>query len=1062
MPTLNLCARCGAQLRPHQAEGLCTRCLLQNGLEVPLDRPDAGLSASSPMGEPASDSGHSSPNDEAVRFFGDYELLEEIARGGMGVVYRARQISLERIVAVKMILGQPFASKQIVQRFRGEVTAAALLQHPNIVAIHDVGIHDGQHYFSMDFVEGQNLSQLVGNRPLAAAKAARYVKLVAEAIHYAHQQGILHRDLKPSNVLVDESDQPRITDFGLAKRIDGDSSITMTGQMLGSPNFMPPEQASAQRGKVGRHSDVYGLGAILYHLLTARPPFQAESFESVINQVLNAEPVSPRLLNSSVPPDLETICVKCLQKEPSRRYQSAQELADELNRFLRHEPIHARPITRAERAWRWCQRKPALAGLLVVLHLVFAVGLTGVLWEWRRATVSETMIRRNLYTADMNLAHQAWNEGSLQRAQKLLRAYLPQAGKEDLRGFEWRYLSRLCQDESRVTFTNLHFAGVHHGLALAADGQTVIAASGDSLKWLDRQKHREVQIITVGTKAINGLSMSGDQPGLVAYHTDRIKALSPAGEELLGGGLAPGLGGNSSVGPDGAFALSWDGSMLAASSNNTTLSTVRIFDVKTGKPLSPTFSLGTNENIESLAFSPDSRYLACGGLGTRIYILEAPSLKPVDVFPGHAASVAFLAFDRSGGKLASRGGDAHIRVWSFPDGGLLADLPDLGGGEGDLAFSPDGLRLASGQTDHTVRLRNLARLEIPPTFLHGHIGAVRSVLFSRDGNELYTGSVDGTVKVFDVSSKGSTNILNHTNWTDEVSFSPDGRLLAVAHFKGQTAVLWDVASQRRIGHVSAHAKACRGVKFSPDGKLIATSGSDGNVQISDVSTGKRIRLFPILADDSKASLAFHPTKAILATARHDLRFFDLQNGKQIDLLAAGPTNDVQSVVFSPDGKRLALGMENGQVSIWDFVTGRLLRRFQQHSASAGIMVLCFSHDGLFLASGGYDDLVVLYDLRKGVSTRLEGHTDRVFGLAFAPDDKTLVSTSWDGSIRFWSLANKQVALMLTPEGGGENSVAFSPDGNLMATCGSDGTARLWPAAKFEDIAASDKPKTKKQ
>src|SRR4029077_10547698 len=213
---------------------------------------------------------------------------------------------------------------------------------------------------------------------------------------YAHQQGILHRDLKPSNVLVDASDQPRITDFGLAKRLDGDSSITMTGQMLGSPNFMPPEQASSQRGKVGRHSDVYGLGAILYHLLTARPPFQAESFESVINQVLNTEPVSPRLLNSSVPPDLETICVKCLQKEPSRRYQSAQEVADELDRFLHDKPIQARPITRAERAWRWCRRNPVVAGLGVALVLAIITGFAGVTWQLRRVSREKSIVRRNL------------------------------------------------------------------------------------------------------------------------------------------------------------------------------------------------------------------------------------------------------------------------------------------------------------------------------------------------------------------------------------------------------------------------------------------------------------------------------------------------------------------------------------------------------------------------------------------------------------------------------------------------------------------------------------------
>jgi serine/threonine protein kinase len=241
------CARCGAELRAHDAGGLCVRCLLESGLDEARPRaegPEAKLATNIPTGAPAGAAECSPSVKQTVRSFGDYESLEEIARGGMGVVYRARQTSLERVVALKMILAGQFASKQIIQRFRGEVTAAALLQHPNIVAIHDVGIHDDQHYFSMDYVEGQNLAQLVGNRPLPPAKAARYVKLIGEAIHYAHGQGILHRDLKPSNVIIDSAtDQPRITDFGLAKRLDGESSLTVSGQVLGSPNFMPPEQA---------------------------------------------------------------------------------------------------------------------------------------------------------------------------------------------------------------------------------------------------------------------------------------------------------------------------------------------------------------------------------------------------------------------------------------------------------------------------------------------------------------------------------------------------------------------------------------------------------------------------------------------------------------------------------------------------------------------------------------------------------------------------------------------------------------------------------------------------
>lgn len=334
------------------------------------------------------------------------------------------------------------------------------------------------------------------------------------------------------------------------------------------------------------------------------------------------------------------------------------------------------------------------------------------------------------------------------------------------------------------------------------------------------------------------------------------------------------------------------------------------------------------------------------------------------------------------------------------------------------------------------------------------------MMFSTDGSELYTGSADGTVKVWDASAKGSTNILHHPDWTDEVSFSPDGRLLAVADFNGRKAALWDVASQRQFGNVGEHTNACRGAKFSPDGKLVATVGDYDDVQIWSISPKKRIWNFPKVGYGFSGSVAFHPSRPLLAVGSDDLRFWDLQTGTRVNLLATAPTNDVRSVCFSPEGSRLALGMENGEVSIWDFVIGRRLRWFQEHTNQ--INALCFSHHGTWLASGGKDNRVVLYEVRKGVFTRqLEGHTDRVFGLAFAPDDKTLVSTSWDGSVRFWSLANYQLALMLAPAGGGENSVAFSPDGNLMATCGADGTARLWPAAKFTQIAASEKGKRKK-
>lgn len=380
---LQLCDKCGAVLSGYAEGRLCAACLLESAILEP-ETPDRASPAVTPL-----------------LAFNDYELLEEIARGGMGVVYRARQISLNRLVAIKMILGGHLANAAEMKRFRAEAETAAQLQHPNIVAIHEVGEHAGQPFFSMDLIQGRNLAQLVRDEPLPSRKAAAYLKTIAEAVQYAHSRGVLHRDLKPSNILIDASDQPQITDFGLAKRFStsvgtlstasrsgigkvGDAvehvrthELTQTGQVLGSPSFIPPEQAAGQKDALGPTSDVYSLGAVLYHCLTARPPFVAETLTQTLRMVAEQEPVSPRLLNASVHRDLETICLKCLDKKPDRRYANAQDLADELDRFLRQEPIRARPVGMVGKVHRWCLRnKPmAVAGTAILaLLLVVAIG----------------------------------------------------------------------------------------------------------------------------------------------------------------------------------------------------------------------------------------------------------------------------------------------------------------------------------------------------------------------------------------------------------------------------------------------------------------------------------------------------------------------------------------------------------------------------------------------------------------------------------------------------------------------------------------------------------------
>ncbi|MBI2807217.1 MAG: serine/threonine protein kinase [Planctomycetes bacterium] len=282
--------------------------------------------------------------------FGEYEILGEIARGGMGVVYRARQTALDRIVALKMILAGRLANADEVQRFRTEAEAAARLQHPNLVTVHEVDEIDGQHFFTMEFIEGMSLDQRLIQGPLAGKPAARYVRILARAVHYAHKQGILHRDLKPSNVLIDADDEPHITDFGLAKRLgEGGSGKTRTGAVLGTPSYMSPEQAQGKTAEIGPAADIYSLGAILYELVTGRPPFRAETPLDTVMQVIDQEPVPPRLLNANVEHDLETICLKCLTKDPHQRYASAEELGEDLQRYLDGDSIHARSLNMFDR-----------------------------------------------------------------------------------------------------------------------------------------------------------------------------------------------------------------------------------------------------------------------------------------------------------------------------------------------------------------------------------------------------------------------------------------------------------------------------------------------------------------------------------------------------------------------------------------------------------------------------------------------------------------------------------------------------------------------------------------
>ncbi len=411
-----------------------------------------------------------------------YEIEVVLGRGGMGVVYKARHLALKRAVALKMVLAGGHAGPRELARFRIEAEAVARLQHPNIVQIHEVGEAGGRPYCALEFVEGGNLAGKIDGKPMPAREAARLVEALARAMQLAHSRNAVHRDLKPANILLTADGTPKITDFGLPRQLDSDSGETQAGAVMGTPSYMAPEQASGHAHEAGPAADIYALGAILYACLAGRPPFQGTTVVETLDQVRTQEPVAPSRWQAGVPLDLETICLKCLRKEPEKRYASAAELADDLVRYQEGEPIRARPVGRLERGVKWVIRNPMVAGAALAVVLALLIGTAVSTWQAVRATKasraaraaearaddkrreaeqqreladeSQQRSRRLLYAADMNLAQQSLKLNNLGRARRLLDRHRPRPGEEDLRGWEWRYLWQLTRSSALATLTN--------------------------------------------------------------------------------------------------------------------------------------------------------------------------------------------------------------------------------------------------------------------------------------------------------------------------------------------------------------------------------------------------------------------------------------------------------------------------------------------------------------------------------------------------------------------------------------------------------------------------------
>lgn len=1011
----NACPECATPLRPGERPEFCSVCLLR----------DAGGPATG--GRPA--------RGVPVPAIGDYDLIEEIARGGMGVVFRARQRSLGRQVAVKLLLGGGFAGENARSRFRAEAAAAARLQHPRIVAIHDIGEHDGQLYFSMDLVDGGTLADKVRNGPLAAREVARLGIHITEAVAHAHREGVLHRDLKPSNVLLDREGEPRVTDFGLAKHVESTVTLTDTGDVLGSPAYAAPEQVRGETRSVGFASDVYSMGALLYHLMTGRPPFQGDSVEAVLRQVTDAEPVPPRRLNPSMPVDLETVCLKCLEKDPGRRYPTMAEVGAELGRVLAGRPVEARPVGWVGRTIRWARRHPAVAVLVGAL----AVSLVGLVVGGAVATLR---IYRAEQQAMVNL-----RESLLVQARALRLAGGPGqqtaslgAVEQALRlGLEGQVRERAAAEVvAALGQTDFHFSGME---SVSVTGPARIRPVGQGQRWRLLEEEGRIRDVTpeggqelgtwridlpgslrlgigspdgqrqvlVGERGLAVLNLVEGQEARVLWEQSPLPAahtLSPDGRWLVTAdgasdltwlNLETGAAERTDGGPGGwrFLAFSPDGRQLAASRLGTNEVTVfnvdgRRIDIRLAQP-GPVFLL---------AWAPDSQRFVGATQDGRMFYQDVPGRNRILSFTFSPALPMAMALDPSGRKVATAWDDRTVRVWDLMGGRMLVSGP---GDAAELAYATDAESFGPVLSRGVV---GRYRMQSPVGFselLAGYIGSSElEVEFSVDSLRV-AGRHPAGVRVFG-AGQGEWQAWVPLEYVRGFCFGRRPEILLTADRTG--IVEWTLGAEGTSGWTARRtlkegpAVAVRPHPQGPDrGWLVLMA--DGTFQIlpGEPDAGARV-LGSHAGAESVAVSAGGRWAATVSGAKGEVRFWDLDRGETVQTRVPGGQ---AGVAFSPDGRRAAVWGDRFEM----LETDGWKAAAPLPAAADGLVLgaAAFSPDGRRLAvvSDVYDILVLdLVDGRVQLSIEPPSRV-RIFALAWSPDGTRLAAATAQGKLRLWNL-----------------------------------------------------------
>jgi WD40 repeat protein/tRNA A-37 threonylcarbamoyl transferase component Bud32 len=1021
---------------------------------------------------------------------GEYEILGELGRGGMGVVYKARHTQLHRTAALKMLLAGTFADRDERLRFRAEAEAVARLHHPHIVQIYEIGEYDvgagpPRPYFTLEFVDGGNLAARLAGRPQQPRQVAAWLEALARAAHYAHQQGIVHRDLKPSNILLTAKGQPKICDFGVAKLLTGSDVKTLSGTLLGTAEYMAPEQASGA-AHVGPAADVYALGAMLYAALTGRPPFQGTSALHTLEQVRQQEPVPPRLLQPGVPRDLNTICLRCLEKDPARRYATAEALADDLARFLAGEPIVARPVGRLERVSKWVKRRPALAALLLTLVLGTATGVALVIGLWRGAVAQAEAERR---------AHDVETEARRENTRLLASALLDQG-------------LALC-GRGDVQYGLLHLT---RGLELAAevgDGRLEHVARVNLAAWR--------------------YQLFSERARLVHHSWAWAVAFSPDGRMALTGGYDHvahrwDTRTGRAIGkplrhayPVWAVAFSPDGRRFASGSGDegTHQGEARLWDTATGRPLGP--PLPQADAVHAVEFSRDGRRLltvcdaevrvwdVAGGLPTSVPL---PHPVPRHKMPGLIPRLTGT-FNPDGQTVLTGGEDGTARLWDAVTGEPKGQPLRHGGPVLALAFSPDGRSVLTGSFDRTARLWDVRTGRQKGPVLR-HFGRVRAVAFSPDGTFLATGgaveddspepgmrrTVGGEARLWEATTG---NLLGEPLWhagpVRALAFRPGGRMLLTGSID-MAARFFAVPDGTLLGRPLEHEGSVTTVAFSPDGKRALTSSAGGGREVAarlwelpperplaapgftraegggltvpvaftpdvrtmftvapggrtvgkqDVASGKPIG--PTLVQPAPlTAVALSPDGRILLTAGTDrmVRWWDLA---KVRLLGACPVPEpVLGAAFSGDGRVAATFSADRSVRLWQVPTGRALGPGLKHPAA--VTGVALDNSGQTVLTNSRDGQVRLWLGRTGQLAHTWKPPGHVVFIGFAAGQPVTVTGDQGGAVQVWNVrTGASIGAPLAEPMGTIRALAFSPDGQTLVTGSWERqVAQLWDLA----------------